>query len=203
MNSATTTLLLAALAIATIIPSSGSVVNALTASPQQGFDFLGDVAVEEQQKQDAALELESWVYYDEETDEWIPEDEDERDDDELDYYNNDEYWTPEQIEQMENLYDKYRQVLVENFGADWKEQMELEGIDIEVEDMEVVYERYLEFQEERKTEQQQQQQDLEQQQQQQQEQHQYEEVKEGREQDCRQALRQKATSTTTTTTTKP
>ena len=134
MNSTTTnTLLLVALTVATILASSGCVVNALTASsPQQGF---------------RSLQLRSRVYYYEENDEWIPEDEEknEQDDDELDYYNNDEYWTPEQIEQMENLYEEYREVIVAKFGEDWEEETELE-------EMEIIYEGYLEFQEQKETE---------------------------------------------------
>ena len=46
---------------------------------------------------------------------------------------------------MENLYEQYREVLTEKFGEDWEDEMELE-------EMEVIYERYLEFQEQKEME---------------------------------------------------
>lgn len=53
-------------------------------------------------------------------------------------------WTPSQIEEMEALYERYCASLAEKFGPDWEDDYEL------VEDMEVIYTRYLDFQEEKR-----------------------------------------------------
>ena len=111
--------------IAIIVTSSGSfVANALSmtaSSTPQGLRYLG--AVEELQKQ-ALFEFEFEEDHEQEIEEQDNEDDDE--------------WTSEQIEQMENLYEEYREVIVAKFGEDWEEEIELEK-------MEVIYERYLEF----------------------------------------------------------
>ena len=98
-------------------------------SAPQGFKYLG--AVEELQKQasfEFEFELEFELEFEEDHEQEI-EEQDNEDDDE---------WTSEQIEQMENLYEEYREVIVAKFGEDWEEETELE-------EMEVIYERYLEF----------------------------------------------------------
>lgn len=72
---------------------------------------------------------EGWEYY-------YEEEEDEDDDDE-------DYWTPEQIQEMDALYERYLQKLDTKFGADWQQRFEL------VVDKEEIYEEYLAFEEQK------------------------------------------------------
>lgn len=70
------------------------------------------------------------------------EDYEEEDYEEEDYEEHKEYdWTPVQVEEMKALYERYRELLAEQYGPDWEEEYEL------TEDMDVIYERYLDFEE--------------------------------------------------------
>ncbi len=75
-------------------------------------------------------EEEGWEYYYEEEE---YEDEDEEDS-----------WTPEQIKEMDALYERYLQKVAFQFGADWQDKFEL---NVNKED---VYLNYLEFEEQKK-----------------------------------------------------
>jgi len=94
-----------------------------------------------------------------EWDEWDDEDEDYEEDEEEDYEEDEEEifeedeeeeedddWTPEQYVQMELLYERYVQEIVNKYGADWEEHYEL------VVDKEEIYEKYLEFEERKQRE---------------------------------------------------
>jgi hypothetical protein len=92
----------------------------------------------------------------EDEDEWDDEDEDYEEDEEEDYEEDEEDifeedeeeedWTPEQYEQMDILYERYVQEIVNKYGADWEEHYEL------VVDKEEIYEKYLEFEERKQRE---------------------------------------------------
>jgi hypothetical protein len=83
---------------------------------------------------------------------WIIEeaDEDEEEEEGWEYYyeeydeDDEDYWTPEQIEEMDALYERYLQKVAAQFGTDWQEKYEL---NVNKED---VYLNYLEFEEEKK-----------------------------------------------------
>jgi len=68
------------------------------------------------------------------------EDEDEESEEQM------QSWTPLQVLEMEALYERYCDSLADRFGPDWEDEFEL------VEDMETIYQRYLDFQEKKRAE---------------------------------------------------
>jgi len=80
-------------------------------------------------------EEEGWEYY-------YEDEEYEYDYDEA--YDDEDEWTPEQLREMDALYDRYLQEVAAKFGANWEEQFDL------VVSKEEVYEEYLNFEEQKK-----------------------------------------------------
>ena len=77
--------------------------------------------------------------FDEECDDEDFEDDEEYDEDDEE---NDLVWTPEQVEEMHVLYERYLEKVAEELGPNWQDEYEIEdGLE------EIIYERYLEFQE--------------------------------------------------------
>jgi len=95
-----------------------------------------------------------YLYYNyEDDDEDYEDDEDddeEQEEDELEDTNDHDHdhdrylyrhgWNADQIEAMKALYERYRNSLAETYGRDWEDEYEL------AQDMETMYESYLEFQ---------------------------------------------------------
>jgi hypothetical protein len=103
----------------------------------EGGDECEDEEGEDDDEEDDEEDDEDWdEEWDEDWDEdWEEEDEWEQEDD--DEYNE---YTSEEIKLMEELYKTYRSIISDQIGEDWDGDEEYE-----LESMEVVYERYLEW----------------------------------------------------------
>lgn len=107
---------------------------------EEGWEYF---YVEEEEYEDDDEEYDEEYYHEEYDEEY---DDEEYDDEEYDEnYDDEDYWAPEELKEMDALYDRYLKEVAANFGANWEEKYDL------VVSKEEIYEEYLKFEEQKKS----------------------------------------------------